>query len=84
MARGWESKAVEDQMEEALRRSQDEDTFRVQSPELIERRRRIENLRLARSRLTVLLSKAPSAAHQQMIRQSLRAIEAEIAALTET
>ena len=81
MARGWESKAVEDQMEEA-RRLQGERTSPVQSPEMIERARRIENLRLARSRLAEQLSRARSETHRAMIQQSLRAIEEEIAALS--
>ncbi|MCG3162561.1 MAG: hypothetical protein JMDDDDMK_03840 [Acidobacteria bacterium] len=82
MARGWESKSVEDQMEEA-RRSQVEAGGRIQSPEEKERERRIESLRLERSRLTEQLDRARSAAHQRMIQQSLEAIEAEIAALIE-
>ena len=82
MARGWESKAVEDQMEEALR-SQAEKPFHVQSPAMIERERKIESLRLQRSRLAEQLSRARSAAHRQMIEQSLRAIEQEIESLSE-
>ena len=81
MARGWESKAVEDQMEEA-RRLQGERTSPVQSPEMIERARQIETLRLARSRLAEQLSRARSETYRAMIQQSLRAIEEEIAALS--
>lgn len=66
MARGWESKSVEDQMEEA-RRSQAEAIRRVQSSEERERKRKIESLRLERSRLIEQLNRARSAAHQQMI-----------------
>jgi len=83
MARGWESKSVEDQMEEA-RRSQAEPGRRVQSPEERERERKIEGLRLERSRLAEQLDRARSAAHQRMIQQSLKAIEEEIDTLIET
>jgi hypothetical protein len=83
MARGWESKSVEDQIEEA-RRSQDESKGRHQSPEDRERERKVENLKLERSRLTELLERARSEAHRRMIRQSLQAIEEEITALIAT
>jgi hypothetical protein len=83
MARGWESKSVEDQIEEA-RRSQGVAEGRVQSPEAKERERKIESLKLERSRLTEQLNRARSESHQRMIRQSLEAIEKEIAALIAT
>ena len=83
MARGWESKSVEDQIEEA-RRSQGVSEGRVQSPEAKERERKIESLKLERSRLTEQLSRARSEAHRRMIRQSLEAIEEEIATLIAT
>jgi ribosomal protein S10 len=83
MARGWESKSVEDQMEEA-RRSQADLQGPVESPEEKERRRKIESLRLERSRLTEQLDRARSNAHRRMIQQSLEAIEAEIDALSVT
>ena len=83
MARGWESKSVEDQIEEA-RRSQGASEGRVQSPEERARERKVETLKLERSRLTEQLKRARSEAHQRMIRQSLEAIEEEIATLITT
>ena len=83
MARGWESKSVEDQMEEA-RRSQGAYEGRAQTPEERERERKVESLKLERSRLTEQLKRARSEAHQRMIRQSLEAIEEEIATLITT
>jgi hypothetical protein len=74
MARGWESKSVEDQIEEA-RRSQGDSEGLVQSPEQRERERKIETLKLERSRLTEQLNRARSEAYQLMILQSLKAIE---------
>ena len=83
MARGWESKSVEDQIEEA-RRSQGEPEGRLMGPEEKARKRKVESLKLERSRLTEQLERARSEAHQRMIRQSLLAIEEEIAALIAT
>jgi hypothetical protein len=83
MARGWESKSVEDQIEEA-RRSQGAYEGRVQTPEESARDRKIESLKLERSRLTEQLKRARSEAHQRMIRQSIEAIEEEIATLIAT
>ncbi|HEY7181545.1 MAG TPA: hypothetical protein VIC84_09000, partial [Blastocatellia bacterium] len=72
MARGWESKSIEDQIEEA-RRSQGDSEGRVQSTEERERGRKIESLKLERSRLMEQLTRARSDAYQRMIRQSLEA-----------
>jgi hypothetical protein len=83
MARGWESKSVEDQMEEA-RRSQDRREGPVESLEEKERRRKIEGLRLERSRLAQQLDRARSDAHRRLIQHSLKAIEEEIDALGAT
>jgi hypothetical protein len=83
MARGWESKSVEDQIEEA-RRSQGAYEGRAQTPEERARERKVESLKLERSRLTEQLKRARSEAYQRMIRQSLEAIEEEIATLITT
>jgi hypothetical protein len=83
MARGWESKSVEDQIEEA-RRSQGAYEGRIQTPEESARERKVESLKLERSRLTEQLKRARSEAHRRMIRQSLEAIEEEIATLITT
>jgi hypothetical protein len=83
MARGWESKSVEDQIEEA-RRSQGAYEARLQTPEERARERKVESLKLERSRLIEQLKRARSEAHQRMVRQSLEAIEEEIAALITT
>lgn len=81
MARGWESKSIEDQIEEA-RRSQGDAEGPVRSSEEREQERKIESLKLERSRLTEQLNRASSEAYQRMIRQSLKAIDEEITALS--
>jgi len=80
MARGWESKAVEDQIEQS---SQDagEPARAVLSADAIERKQKLDALRLMRSRLNDQLQKARTVVHRQRLHQALHAIDAEIEAL---
>jgi hypothetical protein len=82
MARGWESKAVEDQIEaaneRALRQARPEDL----SPEERDRRVRLESLMLSRTRTLDQLEGATRPAHRQMLQRTLRALEAEIDGLS--
>jgi len=80
MARGWESKAVEDQMEQATQ-SEEEPRRSARSSDEVQRKNRLDALRLTRSRLSEQLQKARTVTHRQMLHQSLRAIDAEIEAL---
>ena len=82
MARGWESKAVEAQMDEAgarggERASRDYDV----SPAVRARRERLETLRLSRARTLDQLERARSPAHREMLRRTLQALEQEITEL---
>lgn len=79
MARGWESKSVEDQLEERERAKRE--TAVPASTEAIEHRQRRETLQLARSRLLEQIKAARSDAHRQMLEQSLQALEEELKAL---
>jgi hypothetical protein len=79
MARGFESKQVESQQAEAERqrdvpaeRGPDEDRARLA------RRRSLE---LARADVTHRLAAATAAPHREMLKRSLAALDAEIAAL---
>ena len=79
MARGWESKAIADQMDEADMRASVEDTTRFdESPATRERRERLESLRLSRSRALEQMTRATSHRHREMLQRTLRALEAEI------
>ena len=80
MARGWESKSVEDQLEENLRARQEAVTV-SHSPGAIELKQKRETMLLQRSRLLEQMQNARSEAHRQMIERSLQAIDAELAAL---
>ena len=79
MARGWESKSVEDQLEER-ERAKHEAAVPI-STEAPEHRLRRETLQLARSRLLEQIKAARSDAHCEMIERSLQAIEAELDSL---
>ncbi|QQS49291.1 MAG: hypothetical protein IPM66_12020 [Acidobacteriota bacterium] len=83
MARGWESKAVEQQMEEAAKKAPVRAAAGAAqaTQESIEQRIRRENLKLTRSQLTTQLENSRSVSHRQMIHQSLRAIEDELNSL---
>ena len=77
MARGWESKAVEAQIEEG-KPVRDE---RVQAPSSTEariRQQRLESLRLSRSRVLEQLERAQYSAHREVLLKGLQAVEKEI------
>jgi hypothetical protein len=81
MARGWESKAVADQMEESDFRGNENDARPDASPAVRARRERLESLRLSRSRTLAQLERATGQAHREMLTRTLRALENEIADL---
>ena len=81
MARGWESKAVEAQLEEAERAAQESTAYRPLSPEMLARAQRCESLRLLRSRLREQLQHARSDAQRQMLEKTLADLELELADL---
>ena len=75
MARGFESKMVEFQQEEAARR-------RTAAPTLSEdeqaRRTQRQGLELARARAAADLARATAPAHRQMLEQALAALDAQL------
>ncbi len=81
MARGWESKAVEAQLEEAERAAQESSAYRPLSAEMLARAQKCESLRLLRSRLREQLQRARSDAQRQMLEKSLADLELELADL---
>jgi hypothetical protein len=78
MARGWESKAVEDQIEEASKRALKRSATDDLTPEQRARHDRLESLRLSRARTLTQLERATRPAHREMLQRTLRALEAEI------
>jgi hypothetical protein len=80
MARGFDSKSVEYQQEEALR-GQQEKKGRPLSEEERGRLQRRQTLNLARQRTAADLARATSPAQQQMLGRALAALDEELKTL---
>ena len=77
MARGWESKAVADQIEEGESRQQQPSRTEVtQEQRLLQER--LDSLKLSRSRLLQQLEHARHPAHRNVLLNGLKAVEKEI------
>ena len=75
MARGWESKSVADQIEDAeLREPKTERESKAER----QRKERLDSLRLSKSRLLQQLERAKLPAHRSVLLNGLKAIEKEI------
>jgi hypothetical protein len=78
MARGWESKNIESQQEEAARARQQP---KAMTPEEQARQSRRRSLELARSRAQADLDRATVPAHRDMLRQAIAALEEQLSSL---
>ena len=78
MARGWESKSVEAQQEEAGRKTVRGPAPTARDLEARERRRALE---LARTRAQNDLARATAPAHRQMLETAIAALDRQIADL---
>ena len=76
MARGWESKSVADQIEDAELRETNAEA--PASSEERERKQRLDSLLLSKSRLLQQLERAKHPAHRNVLLNGLKAIEKEI------
>ena len=79
MARGWESKSIESQQEEAARERAPKPPLTPEQQADAARRRTLE---LARTRTADDLSRATSPQHQAMLRRTLTAIDEQLAQLS--
>jgi len=77
MARGWESKAVADQIEEGESRQQDARKPDA-TPEQRMRTDQLASLKLSRSRLLQQLEHARHPAHRNVLLNGLKAVEKQI------
>ena len=78
MARGWESKGIEAQQEEALRdRRKGPVLTQAQRTAAVERR----TLELARARAAADLSRATAPAHRRMLEQALAELDTKLSRL---
>ena len=76
MARGWESKSVEQQQEEM---SEQRKTFRAPvSRDEQQRNRKREGLLLSRKRLTQQLQAAGNSRHRQMLEQAIAELDRQL------
>jgi hypothetical protein len=75
MARGWESKSVEAQIEEGERA--EENVTARKSAAARKQDQALESLRLSRARIEQQLARAVHPAHRQMLMSALQAIEKE-------
>ena len=77
MARGWESKAVANQIEEGESRQQQPSKTQV-TKEQRALKERLDSLHLSRSRLLQQLERATHPEHRNVLLKGLKAVEKEI------
>lgn len=77
MARGWESKAVADQIEEEESRQQQPSKTQATREQRV-LKERLDSLQLSRSRLLQQLEHARHSAHRNVLLNGLKALEREI------
>jgi hypothetical protein len=82
MARGWESKAVADQIEEGESRRKQSSHAEV-SPEERQLKERRDSLLLSKSRLLQQLERATRPAHRNVLLNGLKAVEKELEEISE-
>ncbi|MCA1636255.1 MAG: hypothetical protein LC802_21825 [Acidobacteria bacterium] len=83
MARGWESKAVEAQIDEMdARETSQRAAFEELTPELRARRERLDALKMSRARTLEQLERTGARPHREMLKRTLLALEKEIAELS--
>ena len=80
MARGWESKEVESQIEAAELRAERKEKSRV-SAEQVGRERESESLQLSRTRVVQDIEAATNPRYREMLQRSLAFLDEKIAAL---
>jgi hypothetical protein len=82
MARGWESKSVEEQVQEHHQKKE-ENTKKQLTPDQLESRRKREVLLLSRSRVQKDLQASQNPRHRDQLNSALADLDSQIAALTE-
>jgi hypothetical protein len=82
MARGWESKSVEEQVQEHQQKKE-ENTKKQLTAEQLESRRKRQVLLLSRSRVQKDLQASQNPRHRDQLNSALADLDSQIAALTE-
>lgn len=83
MARGWESKEIESQIEAAEARSASAATPRP-TPEQAARERELDSLKMSRTRVLQDLESSTNSGYQVMLKRSLAFLDEKISALEQT
>ena len=78
MARGWESKSVEEQQSAAQTHAE---TRKLLTPEEVAEQQRRESLLLSRSRVQAQLQAAQNPRHREMLESALAELDARLARL---
>jgi hypothetical protein len=76
MARGWESKSVEAQMEEAAVSSSDKPRL---TPQQMEAKQKRETLMLTKKKLEGDLERSANPRHQEMLKQAITEVDKQLA-----
>jgi hypothetical protein len=80
MARGWESKSVEAQIEETISESSHKENRSISAEERLSKSKKA-CLVLSRKRVLQQLERSTSERYSQLLRETLAALDAQIAAL---
>jgi hypothetical protein len=78
MARGWESKNIESQQEEAARSRKKSDSLTPEQQEQLAKRHTLE---LARARAAADLDAATAPAHRRMLESAIAALDEQLKSL---
>ena len=81
MARGWESKSVEDQIQERESRVAESSSQQKPTPEEIQRRNKREGILMARTRTLASLQTACGGRHRGHLEQVLADLDKQLAEL---
>jgi hypothetical protein len=81
MARGWESKSVEAQMEESVAAEPAKSKAQL-TPEELLRRKKKADLMLSRSRVVQQLAESTNERYSELMRRTLAALDQQINALS--
>ena len=82
MARGWESKAVSEQIEEGKETPAQRTPDFDRSPEARMRREQLESIKLSRARTLAQLERATNPAYRNVLEKALRSLEEETERIT--
>lgn len=83
MARGWESKAVESQIEASENRNTNKSRLPL-APEQLKKQRERESLELSRTRVIDDLSSAQNPKYRKLLEQSLQFLDEKLRSLDQT